>query len=76
MIKDEAKLRHGAKGYHDLIFEEEIKDLINITTTHYEAYRHPKLPLTVPHMFLEPTIKMRSSMGFSNCNQRVIGTVK
>ncbi|KAI6118488.1 hypothetical protein EDD16DRAFT_1585150 [Pisolithus croceorrhizus] len=38
MLKDDSKLRHGAKSsYHDHVFEEEIIDLINITKTHYEA---------------------------------------
>jgi len=37
MIKEQGKLRTGLKIYHDLVFEEEIKNLINITKEHYEA---------------------------------------
>ncbi|KAJ7026734.1 hypothetical protein C8F04DRAFT_104879 [Mycena alexandri] len=38
MVKDEPNLRHGPKNlYHDLVFEQEINDLINITKSHYEA---------------------------------------
>lgn len=39
MIKGDAKLRTGPeKNYHDIVFEEEVNDLINITKGHYEAY--------------------------------------
>ena len=38
MIKEQGNLRAGPKIYHDLIFEEEIKNLINTTKEHYEAY--------------------------------------
>jgi len=38
MIKEQDKLRTGPKIYHDLVFEEEIKNLINITKGHYDAY--------------------------------------
>ncbi|KAJ7126518.1 hypothetical protein C8R43DRAFT_1028359 [Mycena crocata] len=38
MAKEEPNLRHGPKNlYHDLVFEQEINDLINITKSHYEA---------------------------------------
>lgn len=37
MIKDQDGLRTGPKIYHDLVFEEEIKNLINITKEQYEA---------------------------------------
>jgi leucyl-tRNA synthetase len=38
MVKEEPNLRHGPKDlYHDLVFEQEVNDLINITQTHYEA---------------------------------------
>ncbi|KAJ3754318.1 hypothetical protein EV360DRAFT_96635 [Lentinula raphanica] len=37
IIKDEANLRHGPFNYHDLVFENEINDLINITQGHYDA---------------------------------------
>ncbi|KAJ7670528.1 leucine-tRNA ligase [Mycena rosella] len=41
MVKDEANLRHGPKNlYHDLIFEQEVNDLINITQSHYEAMNY------------------------------------
>jgi hypothetical protein len=35
------KLRTGPKIYHDLAFEEEIKNLINTTKEQYEAYALP-----------------------------------
>lgn len=38
MTKDADKLRHGPKIYHDLVFEEEIKDLINTTKKNYDGY--------------------------------------
>ena len=38
MIREQNKLRTGPKIYHDLVFEEEIKNLINVTKEHYEAY--------------------------------------
>lgn len=37
MINEQDKLRTGPKIYHDLVFGEEIKNLINITKGHYEA---------------------------------------
>ena len=37
MIREQGKLRTGPKIYHDLVFEEEIKNLINITKEHYDA---------------------------------------
>ncbi|KAF8133142.1 hypothetical protein K438DRAFT_1947775 [Mycena galopus ATCC 62051] len=38
MVQDEPNLRHGPKNlYHDLVFEQEINDLINVTQLHYEA---------------------------------------
>jgi len=37
MIKEQGKLRTGQKIYHDSIFEEEIKNLINIIKEHDEA---------------------------------------
>lgn len=37
MIREQDKLRAGQKIYHDLVFEEEIKNLINITKEHYDA---------------------------------------
>ena len=37
MIKEQSKLRTGPKIYHDLVFKEEVKNLINITKGHYEA---------------------------------------
>ncbi|KAF9784634.1 hypothetical protein BJ322DRAFT_1204776 [Thelephora terrestris] len=37
MIREQDKLRTGPKIYHDLVFEEEIKNLINITKEHYDA---------------------------------------
>jgi len=37
MIREQDKLRTGPKIYHDLVFEEEIKNLINVTKEHYEA---------------------------------------
>ncbi|KAJ7284737.1 hypothetical protein C8J57DRAFT_1289471 [Mycena rebaudengoi] len=38
MVNDEPNLRHGPKdSYHDIVFEQEINDLINITQSHYEA---------------------------------------
>ncbi|PPQ63439.1 hypothetical protein CVT24_004971 [Panaeolus cyanescens] len=37
MVNDKAKLRHGEKNYHDLVFEQEIQDLVNITKGHYIA---------------------------------------
>ncbi|KAJ7222478.1 hypothetical protein GGX14DRAFT_428848 [Mycena pura] len=41
MIKDEANLRHGPKdAYHDVVFEHEINELINITQSHYEAMNY------------------------------------
>jgi len=36
-VAESANLRHGPHNYHDRAFEEEIKDLINITQSHYEA---------------------------------------
>ena len=41
MIKEQDKLRTGQKIYHDSVFEEEIKNLINITKEHYEACVSP-----------------------------------
>ena len=38
MIREQDKLRTGPKIYHDIVFEEEIKNLINVTRDHYEAY--------------------------------------
>lgn len=38
MIREQDKLRTGSKIYHDVVFEEEIKNLVNITREHYEAY--------------------------------------
>ena len=38
LLKDESKLRTGAKNYHDRVFEEEIIGHINITKHHYNAY--------------------------------------
>ncbi|KAF8522737.1 hypothetical protein BU17DRAFT_86642 [Hysterangium stoloniferum] len=35
-IQSEASLRSGEKQYHDRVFEEEIKELINTTQQHYE----------------------------------------
>ena len=45
MIKEQDKLRAGPKIYHDLVFEEEIKNLINTTKEHYEACvpSHPRI---------------------------------
>ncbi|KAF8920816.1 hypothetical protein CPB85DRAFT_1211532 [Mucidula mucida] len=40
MVNDQASLRHGPRSYHDNIFEEEIKELINITQSHYESYNY------------------------------------
>ncbi|KAJ7434072.1 hypothetical protein FB451DRAFT_1312782 [Mycena latifolia] len=41
MVKDEPNLRHGPKNlYHDLVFEQEVNDLINITQSHYEAMNY------------------------------------
>jgi leucyl-tRNA synthetase len=37
MVAESAKLRSGLRNYHDRVFEEDIKDLINITQRHYEA---------------------------------------
>ncbi|KAF8886349.1 hypothetical protein BD779DRAFT_1662735 [Infundibulicybe gibba] len=37
MMKGKQNLRRGPRNYHDLVFEEEINDLINITQSHYEA---------------------------------------
>jgi leucyl-tRNA synthetase len=37
MIKDDAKLRQGEQNYHDMIFVNEINELINVTQGHYEA---------------------------------------
>ncbi|TDL26973.1 leucyl-tRNA synthetase [Rickenella mellea] len=38
MFKDDSNMRHGpAKSYHDLIFENEINELISITKEHYDA---------------------------------------
>ncbi|KAF9054244.1 hypothetical protein BJ165DRAFT_696298 [Panaeolus papilionaceus] len=37
MVNDKAKLRHGEKNYHDIVFEQEIQDLVNITKGHYIA---------------------------------------
>ena len=45
MFKEQDKLRTGPKIYHDLVFEEEIKNLINITKGHYDA--------CVPLVFLD-----------------------
>jgi hypothetical protein len=41
MTKDADKLRDGPKIYHDLVFEEEIKDLVNTTKKHYDGYVLP-----------------------------------
>jgi len=41
MIKEQGNLRAGPKIYHDSVFEEEIKNLINITKEHYEAWVSP-----------------------------------
>ena len=38
MIKSQSELRKGPKNYHDLVFEEEIKELITVTKSHYELY--------------------------------------
>ena len=38
MIREQDKLRTGSKIYHDVVFEEEIKNLINITKEQYEAF--------------------------------------
>ncbi|KAJ7163222.1 hypothetical protein C8R46DRAFT_1193733 [Mycena filopes] len=41
MVKDEPNLRHGPKNlYHDLVFEQEISELINVTQSHYEAMNY------------------------------------
>ena len=40
MEKDKSKLRSGEKNFHDKVFEEEIKELINTTYRHYEACVH------------------------------------
>ncbi|KAJ2934558.1 hypothetical protein H1R20_g2543, partial [Candolleomyces eurysporus] len=37
MAKDQANLRTGPRNYHDIGFENEVNDLINITHSHYEA---------------------------------------
>jgi len=56
MIKEQGNLRAGPKIYHDLIFEEEIKNLINITKEHYEACVSPSRlvrgirSLILPHL--------------------------
>ena len=44
MIREKDKLRAGPKIYHDLVFEEEIKNLINITKEHYDASVSSSLP--------------------------------
>ena len=36
--KEKSKLRSGEKNFHDKVFEEEVKELINTTYKHYEAY--------------------------------------
>ncbi|KZT24984.1 leucyl-tRNA synthetase [Neolentinus lepideus HHB14362 ss-1] len=36
MAKEESKLRHGPRNYHDRVFEEDIHDLIDITKKHYD----------------------------------------
>lgn len=41
MIKGDAKAKlrsSSEKNYHDIVFEEEINELINVTKSHYEAY--------------------------------------
>lgn len=48
MTKDADKLRHGPKIYHDLVFEEEIKDLINTTKKHYDGYAPSPLQVVIP----------------------------
>ena len=35
MIKDKSKLRQGEKNYHDVVFEQEVNDLMIRTKTHY-----------------------------------------
>ena len=35
MIKDKAKLRQGEKNYHDIVFEQEVNDLIAKTKGFY-----------------------------------------
>ncbi|CAK5271807.1 unnamed protein product [Mycena citricolor] len=41
MIKDQATLRTGKKGsYHDVVFEQETNELINITQSHYEEMNY------------------------------------
>ena len=37
VVKEEASLRRGPRGYHDEVFEHEINELINVTQSHYEA---------------------------------------
>ena len=43
MEKDKSKLRSGERNFHDKVFEEEIKELINITYKHYEGCVLPQL---------------------------------
>jgi leucyl-tRNA synthetase len=40
-VVEKSKLRGGPRNYHDRVFEEEIKDLVNITQSHYEAWVLP-----------------------------------
>ena len=35
MIKDKSKLRQGEKNYHDIVFEQEVNDLISKTKQFY-----------------------------------------
>ena len=35
MIKDKSKLRQGEKNYHDIVFEQEVNDLIIKTKQFY-----------------------------------------
>lgn len=37
MTQDHAKLRTGARNYHDRVFEEEVFGLINTTRNYYQA---------------------------------------
>lgn len=38
MVRDMPNMRQGdQRSYHDLVFDEEISDLINITYEHYHA---------------------------------------
>ena len=81
MTREQEKLRTGQKTYHDVVFEEEIKNLINITNGHYEKYAHPlhRTPdqnPDPPDIHLARSIRMRSNTASMSYSQPETGIAK